>query len=904
MTARYQFLPWVRRGAANTFRNPDDLAAVLARSDGLPLSLFPIHLEVNDHAGVDVALTMYGPGDVTGVDRRVVIRTDPPAPSADFEPNFLASIDFDPPDFPWLFTPAAAGEHGRLRPWLALVVVRDGDEASVTPDAGGPLPVLIATTSELPDLGEGWAWAHGQAIQPDASQSVLATLDDRPSQNLSRLICPRRLEPSTRYVACLVPAFDAGRRVGLGLEVEDADLDALAPAWTEGAGEIRLPVYYHWTFATGAGGDFETLARRLQGRVAPAGLGRRPLRADGQPYGLPDPGPTVLEGALTSTEDDVEAEIDEAFRERLRDVLDLSATEPVVTPPIYGRWQGARVTVPSDEETPHWMRELNLDPSLRAPAGLGARVVQDNQEQLVAAAWDQLGDAPAAAHLERRLEVAVAVLGSVVRRRVGPMEPGQLVQFLGPAHARLRASPETLHASLARQGLPPSFSSVTFRRAMRPTGTLSRRSGAFTATTALQAAATRLGSALPAIDPAPATPGLVTPVLVKGIVFRGRLTPAQLRYRQAVSAAQTYFDRFTGATPPRPPPAFSFTATFKAELLGKLDPRRTAPKRFYARLASTGGSVTPPQSPEESVLAGPSFPQPMYETLRDLSPELLLPGVGSIEADTVTLLESNPRFIEAFMVGLNHELAAELLWREFPSDLRATYFRTFWDARGAPEAFEQLPPIHQWDATSHLGDNFAAGGEQMVLLIRGALLQRYPDALIYALEAETESTLGTLEKLPLFRGRIEPDITFLGFDLTEEEARGDAVEPGWFFVIQEQPSTPRFGLDESRTQPLASWNDLAWTDVKTQPGDHLKLADLLAPPPPGPTWGRNAAHMAAILRQRPVRIALHARHLLPHVDVPEPPAPPPPPPLPPPPPPPPPRPPIFRPPTGGGVIRR
>ena len=62
----------------------------------------------------------------------------------------------------------------------------------------------------------------------------------------------------------------------------------------------------------------------------------------------------------------------------------------------------------------------------------------------------------------------------------------------------------------------------------------------------------------------------------------------------------------------------------------------------------------------------------MYESLRDLSPELLLPGVGTIDLDTVTLLNSNPRFIEAYMVGLNHELASELLWREFPSDTRAS----------------------------------------------------------------------------------------------------------------------------------------------------------------------------------------------------------------------------------------
>ena len=72
---------------------------------------------------------VYGPGDVVGIDPRGVLRTDPLARTADFEPNYLACIEFDNPDFPWLFTPAAAGVNGRLRPWLVLVVLRQSDAA-------------------------------------------------------------------------------------------------------------------------------------------------------------------------------------------------------------------------------------------------------------------------------------------------------------------------------------------------------------------------------------------------------------------------------------------------------------------------------------------------------------------------------------------------------------------------------------------------------------------------------------------------------------------------------------------------------------------------------------------------------------------------------------------------------
>ena len=39
-----------------------------------------------------------------------------------FEPNYLAAIEFYDEDFPWRYTPAAP-DGRRLLPWLALVVL-------------------------------------------------------------------------------------------------------------------------------------------------------------------------------------------------------------------------------------------------------------------------------------------------------------------------------------------------------------------------------------------------------------------------------------------------------------------------------------------------------------------------------------------------------------------------------------------------------------------------------------------------------------------------------------------------------------------------------------------------------------------------------------------------------------
>ena len=546
---------------------------------------------------MDVPLRLYGPGDVIGIDPRAVLRTDPLGHTADFEPNYLACIEFDIPDFPWLFTPAAAGANGRLRPWLVLVVVPHVGDMPTRPTGDAPLPRIDVPVSELPDLSESWAWAHAQVVELDASQSVEQILGSQPERNLSRLVCPRRLEPETHYLACVVPAFEAGRKAGLGLEVTAADEDRLGPAWTATQTTARLPVYYHWEFATGTGGDFETLARRLTPRPAVGDVGRRKLRVGRQPFGLPDAGVLQLEGALVAPGELTRPAPSAEFRTALRDLLNPGVGDPVVAPPVYGSWQAARSTVPADTERPAWLRELNLDPSARAVAGLGVVVVQESQEQLVASAWEQLGDPDAVTTLERRLEVAVGVLGSVVRRRVEPMDTGRLVQFLGPAHARLRMSPQTLHASLSNRNLPSSFSSASFRRLVTPGGTPTRR-GSNGATMPMQLLATRLGSLVPVVGAAPTAPGLVTQTeLVQQVNKTPRTAiPRHLRYASAASAVRDYVNTFFGLRSIPFRQTFTFEASFKTTLVEKLDPQQTAPARFYARV-SGGGGVGPAAGP-------------------------------------------------------------------------------------------------------------------------------------------------------------------------------------------------------------------------------------------------------------------------------------------------------------------
>ena len=70
-------------------------------------------------------------------------------------------------------------------------------------------------------------------------------------------------------------------------------------------------------------------------------------------------------------------------------------------------------------------------------------------------------------------------------------------------------------------------------------------------------------------------------------------------------------------------------------LLGLLDPRTTVPARIGARLRVPEGVWDKPD-PLEPIMAAPEFPQPMYEPLRDMSQDWLLPGLDRVPPEHVS----------------------------------------------------------------------------------------------------------------------------------------------------------------------------------------------------------------------------------------------------------------------------
>ena len=84
-----------------------------------------------------------------------------------------------------------------------------------------------------------------------------------------------------------------------------------------------------------------------------------------------------------------------------------------------------------------WPNELNLDPRQRVTAALGTQVVQREQEQLMAAAWEQLEAVQAANQAMRLRQLAQATHDTLLDNTIRHLSEDDLLQVTAPAHTRL-----------------------------------------------------------------------------------------------------------------------------------------------------------------------------------------------------------------------------------------------------------------------------------------------------------------------------------------------------------------------------------------------------------------------------------------------------------------------------------
>jgi hypothetical protein len=334
-------------------------------------------------------------------------------------------------------------------------------------------------------------------------------------------------------------------------------------------------------------------------------------------------------------------------------------------------------------------------------------------------------------------------------------------------------------------------------------------------------------------------------------------------YRQALA---DLFDHWRVLPEVAPPFQVVDLNGIKNDLFSAIDPEKT----FVAASKFRHIIVDKPSFPWESVdplepyQAAPTFEQPMYLPLKELSPEWILPGVGKLERNTVGAVVSNQAFIEAYMVGLNHEMTRELLWREYPIDQRGTYFRQFWDARGwvkgntrATPDLHDIKEVRAWGNTN-LGQNTARTGlpadDFLVLLVRGDLIKRYPNVIVYAARARDPNLPpprtpdDSDQEHPILHGFLGDDVAFYGFALSPRQVRGNDGTFGWYVVFQEQPAEPRFDI------PGASGEGKVLVQHFTIPG----------PPNQPPVFVPTAAGMiAAEWFADPRRLAIHGHEFVP-----------------------------------------
>jgi len=821
----YSFLPWIQGGIARSIPTADEPAAALSARVTMPVAM-----TVQGAGDVSTSIQLYGPGDVTGLDPAQIVRRDPAPGSDRFEAGYLPQVQFARADLPWLFTPAAPGTaRTRLRPWLVLIAVRRGDGVKL----GGNVLELSTPAAELPDLSQSWAWAHTQITGLPAGTRAADLLTSDPGRACSRLVCPRRLEPDTGYLACLVPAFAIGVKAGLGQPITAQDEARLDPAWPAvPTGPLRLPVYDAWEFATGPAGSFETLVRRLHPSPLDPATARPPrldLSAPGG--GLPAAGVVEMQSALRAPGPDVEpAGPGPAFQAALAKTLTGGSPE-VLAPPVYGQLQAGVDGLPAAG----WLRELNLDPRLRIAAAAGTRVVQERQEQLMARAWEQAGAVQEVNALLRGAQVARELGTLLMERHLGRLPAASLIAFTQPAHARISLAGGTVDGELRASRVPEAAVSGAMLRLTSQQGVIARR-----------ALVSRPVDMLAAADKVAMKSPITPPT---GMVI--------------IAGFSSHVMAPVAAAAPRPPVMAVVGRTLQAQLLEHLDPATTVLERSRSRIDAPASTWTRPD-PLAQTSTGPHFTEPMYDGLQQVAPELFLPGAQDLDADGVALLEITPRVIEAYLAGLNHELSRELLWREFPAPLTGTAFRQFWDVSGQPgdpESLADIPPMSEWDAAP-LGGHLRGAGHQLVLLLRGELLRRYPTTTIYAARASANGTLDPATRLaPMFRATLPPDLAVVGFALGEEEA---LAAPGWYFVFEQYPGEPRFGFDDVAVPGVPKTADaLAWAHVPVTANAHADLSrPLAAAANLQAMWNRDAATTAALTFQQPFRVALHASRLI------------------------------------------
>jgi hypothetical protein len=825
----------------------------------------------SDKATRTVTYDLLGPGDVTGLTPGAVVHTYPSPGAQNIEIDKAVYAELGAADLPWRYT-VDLPQGKALRPWIALLV-GTAEEIEV---AGATVRLQPSVLNAHPPADS----ARGAHVEQDAAGRAIA-----------RLISSRALEPDRDHVAVIVPAYTAAGAPAWATPAAGAveltayhhwtfhtraggDFAALArrlklrEAGPElGSSQVAyapLPA----ASAMRVGGALVSaeapppdalpldVAADVAALTAPLGDAAHPV------LGLPDHAgpwpPAPPSPPPPGWRDDLHTDY------RVRAVAGIGTQAAIVNQELLSREAG--LLAGAYEEVADRLRRLAL--GLLASRSLWRRRVPSDAVRRLGMLGPALrnvltGSGPVAQameHQDRALEGSLfssAAQRALRRRGTDPAAPAPasgtgfgtaLRRAAAAPPRRVRSVPQSIHTdAFARQAGRTALDDVLVMRAPR--------------TSALATAARRLTTAFDrrGLDPdtvnflntrlgtvadqlAASRPVPILPLL--GLVDTGGPRPSRERLRalgEALSVEPDSEDlaelgRLVSRVPAQPVETAYNLAGASNQIAPTFDPTVDRPSivdRVLAGVDDAAGFVeAEPTSPVE---LKPDLDLPAWRFLRDNAPEWLLPGAGTLEPDSVIALTTNPAFVDAFLLGLNAQLVAELRFRNYPLIPAWTPVRTFWDrvnaATGGVEDdivdIATWPPGSAFGAASH--QTPSASSADLVVLFYSPLFREYPGTLVYLVPASRDAN-GKLDwtkrpsfdspQFPTFQGRISPDQTFFGFDLDPKLGSERWV------VLEETVNGRRFFNAASKPSAAHNGADLA-ADTVSAPRRVLIRGDIL-----------------------------------------------------------------------------
>ncbi|MBR5063096.1 MAG: hypothetical protein IKX05_00110, partial [Bacteroidales bacterium] len=434
MSNRVLILPNLRKGLSRMvkagLKDPDGLRTgfridvkITGHSAGGPEGSGYVSVGGDNAPSLSREFYLAGPVDVRSINADAIALAMPADKSKGYSCDYMPYLEFHEEDFPWRYTPLPSSD--KLVPWILLLACKEGEYTLQTAPDGSHQVVINLEGAEgeeadtfYPKKEEFHKLAHVQISAPDGEDPI-DHVAAHPEDGVSRLFCTRKLQSGTKYTMFLVPAFELGRLAGLGEPFEgQAPLDRLS---FEGNPVSRAyPVYYQWTFTSGAdkfmelaqkqsfitAAEFGALSSGLKMDISETGLKkyREPQNPQDKPVNDQDPidlpvalvKPGFSEKTLLSEDELMDWELKNDLLLQNPVFSDGHTRcelyeDPWVVPPVYG----ARhiLANPLDLSKDNlFLKDLNLKFRNRAAAGMGASVVRKNQEFFVNRAWGMVED--------------------------------------------------------------------------------------------------------------------------------------------------------------------------------------------------------------------------------------------------------------------------------------------------------------------------------------------------------------------------------------------------------------------------------------------------------------------------------------------------------------------------------